>query len=502
MKSRMDWTDFAGELWGAVADPSLRNPTIEGRCMAPTFRTRGLGRLAGLATALGLALAPGAALAQDPKPPTIKAPAKPADPKAKALLEEVAKAYQALEGYSDQGEFVMSMSVAGKAQKQATPLKLALVRPNKFDLDAGPVRVVSDGKTITTAVVPLKQFTAEPAPEKITIETFRNGPLGAALFGGPSGVPMYILANLLTSPEPLKAVDELGGSLQLDPADAKGQTLLIDQNNGPDLRFKIDPATKLLKDVDLVIDPKMLEQAAQAGQPVKIDRLGWSAGAVSTTAAKDRTFAYEPPKGFTKVESFQKPGEGDEEQKFAVNELVGKPSPDFTLTVLDGPDKTRTLKKDELAGKVVVVDFWATWCGPCIMELPEIQKLIEELTKAKKEVVVVALSQDQEPNELAEVRKLVEKKLKDEKINLGAGPVGLIALDPSGSIGQAFQVEGLPTLVVLDGKGVVQSAHVGFSPDIRKSLTDEIDALLAGKPLAKPGKPLEAAKKPEAAKAK
>jgi thiol-disulfide isomerase/thioredoxin/outer membrane lipoprotein-sorting protein len=495
----MDWTDFAGGPWGAVADPSFRITPTEGRFMAPTFRTPGLGRLA---TALGLMLAAGVALAQDPKPPTIKAPAKPADPKAQALLEEVAKAYQALDGYSDQGEFVMSMTVGGKAQKQTIPLKLALVRPNKFDMDAGPVRVVSDGKTITTAVVPLKQFTAEAAPEKITVETFRNGPLGAVLFGGPSGVPMYILANLLTSPEPLKAVEELGGSLQLDPADAKGQTLLVDQVDGPDLRFTIDPATKLLTDVDLVLSPKQLEQAAASGQPVKIERLGWSAGSVSTTAAKDRTFAYEAPKGFAKVETFQQPGGGaKDEPKFAVNELVGKPSPDFTLTVLDGPDKTRTVKKDELAGKVVVVDFWATWCGPCLAELPEIQKLIEELTKAKKEVVVVALSQDEE-KDLAEVRKLVEKTLKEKKIDLGAGPVGLIALDPSGSLGQAFQVEGLPTLVVLDGKGVVQSAHVGFSPDIRTKLAGEIDSLLAGKPLAGHEKPAEAAKKPEAAKAK
>ena len=135
-----------------------------------------------------------------------------------------------------------------------------------------------------------------------------------------------------------------------------------------------------------------------------------------------------------------------------------------------------------------MIDFWATWCGPCLMELPEVQKLVEGYAKDKKDVVIVALSQDEEPKELAEVRKLVEKTLDEKMIKLTGTPVGLIGLDPSHSVGEAFQVNAYPTVVLLDGKGIVQAAHVGIPngeiSGVLAVLGKSIDTLLEGKPLA------------------
>ncbi len=434
----------------------------------------------------------------------------PGDVDAHVLFGKVAKAYQALTSYSDQGEFIVAMTLAGKAHRQVRPLKLTLVRPNKVDLDAGAVRLTSDGKTMTTVVEPLKKYMTAPAPETVGIDTFREGPTGAILFGGqtaaPTSAPVFVLLSLLCGTNPDVMLDQMGGTLhaaKTDGGKADGNTLLVDLQEGPDLLLRVDPTTKLLSAIELKIDPAQLAKSTPPGQTLSIDQFGWAAGTVSTNVAPDRSFAFVAPKGFAPIEGpKEQPGGAAQAPQYAVQEKLGKPAPDFTLTLLDGEGKTRTITRAELAGKVVLIDFWATWCGPCLMELPEIQKLVEHYNEARKDVLVVALSQDSEPQEISEVRKLVEKTLADKKIKLTGGPVGRIGLDPSNSVGKAFEVEGYPTLVILDGKGIVQSAHVGYNPDaaepLHKTLAIEIGALLEGKSLVgEKGKNTNESKKAE-----
>ena len=91
---------------------------------------------------------------------TLEPGVKKDNPKARALFDEVANAYKALKSYSDKGEFVLAFKIGGKVQKQVMPMKMTFVRPNKLDFDAGQVRITSDGTTMTTAVLPLKRYTA------------------------------------------------------------------------------------------------------------------------------------------------------------------------------------------------------------------------------------------------------------------------------------------------------------------------------------------------------
>ena len=334
----------------------------------------------------------GSGLAQDSR----KTAPRPDDPAARALLEQVSKAYRSLSSYSDQGQFVIAMTLGGKVHKEVRPMKLAFVRPNKVDLDAGAARLISDGKTLTDIVESLKRYMTSPAPESIGINTFREGPIGAILFGGPTAAPMTVLLNLLIGTNPDVLVDQMGGSIQAAPAasggKAEGSAILIKLVGGPDLLLKVDPSTKLLSGIELKIDTlQRLDKSAPPGQTLSIQQFGWTVGAVSTQVAKDRPFSLEAPKDFTHIESLKdQPGAGPA-PRYAIEEKIGKPAPDFSLTVLDGPGKTRTISKAELAGKVVLIDFWATWCEPCLMELPEIQKLIESYATSGKDVVIVAL---------------------------------------------------------------------------------------------------------------
>src|SRR5207245_3357781 len=124
---------------------------------------------------------------------------------------------------------------------------------------------------------------------------------------------------------------------------------------------------------------------------------GWTAGAISTKVASDRSFAFEAPHGFSLVDSPKDQPGGGQAPRHAIEEKVGKPAPDFSLTLLGGPGKTKTVTKAELAGKVVLIDFWATWCGPCLMVLPEIEKLFAHYAKSQKDELIIAVMQDHQP---------------------------------------------------------------------------------------------------------
>jgi thiol-disulfide isomerase/thioredoxin len=139
------------------------------------------------------------------------------------------------------------------------------------------------------------------------------------------------------------------------------------------------------------------------------------------------------------------------------------PAPAFELPDLAGSGKVSLAS---LSGKVVVLDFWATWCGPCIAEIPDYAEFSSRNRTRGVEVIGVVLDSG-EPQEVLDF-------VREHKISYRQ----LVGTD---KVAEAFGADqGLPTTFVIDGKGVILSKTLGSPPDKFRKLQQTVDAALGG----------------------
>jgi thiol-disulfide isomerase/thioredoxin len=136
---------------------------------------------------------------------------------------------------------------------------------------------------------------------------------------------------------------------------------------------------------------------------------------------------------------------------------IGKHAPDFTLRTIDN---RASLTLSEFRGRIVIVDFWASWCGPCKRSLPQLSLLSSQY----KDVTVLAVNID------------------DDRRNgvdfLRRSRIQLIALyDEKKSVVAAYDVSAMPSAFVVDRKGVVRFVHVGYSDVDIQELKRQIEEL-------------------------
>jgi peroxiredoxin len=140
---------------------------------------------------------------------------------------------------------------------------------------------------------------------------------------------------------------------------------------------------------------------------------------------------------------------------------VGETAPDVALPSLDGSVQ----RLSSYAGRVVVVDFWATFCGPCRQELPE----LEALRVRHPEVIVLAVSIDEDANDDA-VRKFASDR------HLGFP----ILRDPDGVAAYKYMKFGVTPLTALVGKdGRLRAVHHGYAAPLAVRLEEEVEFALA-----------------------
>jgi thiol-disulfide isomerase/thioredoxin len=402
------------------------------------------------------------------------------DARGVGLFGDVLRAYRSAPAYRDQGSFEVTARVGDDTRTVRFPLSITFVRPNKLAIDAGDVKLTGDGKQVQTAVYPSKQLLVGPSPERVRPADLTEGPLGAMMLGGPTAGPArLLLALLLDESETPRAFADIREVVSEDDKAVAGKTyhvLRLVMNAGPALVLTIDPDTRLLTAIDLAVDPDSLGEKVPGGQAPSGITVGWRSGEASTEPAGDDAFKLGTPKGLAKVEAVQVPPERRAaDAKKAAHPLIGQPAPEFAFVVLDGPDKTRPINKQNLEGKVVVIDFWATWCGPCLKKLPELKQLMAKYKDAK-DVAVIALNIEGRDDEPAALRRKVESTLKQHEPEvLEQGPGGLLGLDTRMALAASFQVNAIPTAAILDRTGVVRYYEVGGGS--LEALIEQVEAL-------------------------
>jgi thiol-disulfide isomerase/thioredoxin len=145
-------------------------------------------------------------------------------------------------------------------------------------------------------------------------------------------------------------------------------------------------------------------------------------------------------------------------------QLAGKAAPDFSLKTLDGKNVTLS----EMKGKVVVIDFWATWCPPCRKSLPHVQKMSADKELADKGLVVWAVN-------AREAKDLVQKFLTENKYTFA------VPMDP-GKVMTQYLVQGIPTTIIVGRDGKIRKVFVGFGEGSEAQMDEAVNAAVAEKP--------------------
>lgn len=124
---------------------------------------------------------------------------------------------------------------------------------------------------------------------------------------------------------------------------------------------------------------------------------------------------------------------------------------------------TATLNLQQYQGKVVLLDFWASWCGPCRQSFPWLNQMQQKY--AAEGLVIIAINEDEERA--------------DAELFLKKYPAQFSLLfDAEGQLASQYQLQGMPTSILLDRSGQIRFSHVGFFTNKTTAYEHEIQQLL------------------------
>jgi peroxiredoxin len=134
-------------------------------------------------------------------------------------------------------------------------------------------------------------------------------------------------------------------------------------------------------------------------------------------------------------------------------------APDFTLPSLDGPN----LRLQEQRGRVVMINFWATWCGPCRVEMPHLAKLYEKYRGSG--FTVLAVNIDEDPYKAAGLAKQLGMRFP-------------VLLDTEKKVSRLYDLSTMPSTILVDRDGRVRYVHRGYREGYEDTYDKQIRELL------------------------
>lgn len=354
---------------------------------------------------------------------------------------------------------------------EASTFQIASHYPNKYTIyhkgDNERLRVFADGEVGTVAISPEAYF---ELPKVSDCQSLVNS---APVTLGPYPEPM--LALTLAGVDP--AITFLSG---MDSVEVVGRTQFRGHTDSIHIRGQQDDGVTwdfwLADNADrrplrlLVNLTPMLIATGQVRVPdgyelsLRYDFVSWRiSGEVD-----DELFRFSPAEDAVQYASMADYEEATRKQ-LAQHPLLGKKAPRYKLKMLDGS----FVKSEDLDGKIVVLDFWATWCTPCMQAMPVIAKSVKAF--ADEDVRFFAVN-------VGENADLVKGFAGEQDWSVD------IAVDPAGNMIDGFAAKKIPLTLIIAGDGIVEAAHVGYpGPDeLAKQFKDELDILVQGGRIAGP----------------
>ena len=392
------------------------------------------------------------------------------------VLAKLVQAYRAANTYQDQAEMrTVAQLREGARQEQSFPMSLTFVRPNKIAFRSPYMEVFCEGQQRTVHIPFLNQYVMEAAPETITSENFAGDSLPEEL-GSMGGLQIPLRLVLLCGGNPwsriLEGVNQVKLAQGTSEIDGHACHVLEFDRDEMDSMMYIDTETYLVRqvvyDATALIenDPHLSELIDSMEYVLELS------GAVANAAVNQMALMVSLPEGARKVDGF----ELDEAESSPPSPLLGQSAPDFTVTALNGDE----IQLKNLLGQVVVIDFWATWCTSCMAKLPMVEAVWKQYKDRAVRFLAVSVDNPQ-TTEQEEIEKMLVK------LGITFTPIH----DKEGSLIDAFGVESIPLLVLVDKQGTVQAVHSGTRESLGDELSKQINALLDGRSILQ--EPIEAA---------